>query len=53
MKNYKKPNYEIEAVDTADIILVSIDLGNGAILTQIDESTAQVGASVNDILGLR
>ena len=50
---YTKPNYEMELVDASDIILASIDLGNGAILTQIDESTAQVGASVNDILGLR
>ena len=31
----------------------TIGKANGAILTQIDESTAQVGASVNDILGLR
>ena len=50
---YVKPNYEAEIIKAEDIILVSIDLGNGAILTQIDESTAQVGASVNDILGLR
>ena len=50
---YIKPNYEAEIIDANDIILASIDLGNGATLTQIDESTAQVGASVNDILGLR
>ena len=50
---YIKPNYETEVIEASDIILASIDLGNGAILTQIDESTAQVGASVNDILGLR
>ena len=50
---YIKPNYETEVIEANDIILASIDLGNGAILTQIDESTAQVGASVNDILGLR
>ena len=50
---YIKPNYETEVIEANDIILASVDLGNGAILTQIDESTAQVGASVNDILGLR
>ena len=50
---YIKPNYETEVIEASDIILASIDLGNGAILTQIDDSTAQVGASVNDILGLR
>ena len=50
---YIKPNYETEVIEASDIILASIDLGNGATLTQIDESTAQVGASVNDILGLR
>ena len=50
---YIKPNYEKEVIEANDIILASIDLGNGATLTQIDESTAQVGASVNDILGLR
>ena len=50
---YIKPNYETEVIEASDIILASIDLGNGVILTQIDESTAQVGASVNDILGLR
>ena len=50
---YIKPNYDKEVIEASDIILASIDLGNGAILTQIDESTAQVGASVNDILGLR
>ena len=50
---YIKPNYDKEVIEANDIILASIDLGNGAILTQIDESTAQVGASVNDILGLR
>ena len=50
---YIKPNYETEVIEANDIILASIDLGNGATLTQIDESTAQVGASVNDILGLR
>ena len=50
---YIKPNYETEVIEANDIILASIDLGNGAILTQIDESTTQVGASVNDILGLR
>jgi hypothetical protein len=50
---YIKPNYDKEVIEANDIILASIDLGNGATLTQIDESTAQVGASVNDILGLR
>ena len=50
---YTKLNYDKEVIEANDIILASIELGNGAILTQIDESTAQVGASVNDILGLR
>ena len=51
---YIKPNYENEIVNTNDIILASVvDLGNGATLTEIAEGTAQVGASVLDILGLR
>ena len=51
---YIKPNYENEVVSTSDIILAPvIDLGNGTTLTQINEGTAQVGASALDVLGLR
>lgn len=51
---YCNPVYSKETVETNDVILASaIDLGNGVTLTQIDEGTAQVGASAMDILGLR
>ena len=53
---YIKPNYEREAVETADILVTSpgvVDLGGGATLTEVNESTAQVGASALDVLGLR
>ena len=49
---YIKPNYEKETVSTNDIILASLTEG-GAILTEVNASTAQVGASALDILGLR
>ncbi len=50
---YIKPMYEKDIVSTSDIILASVDLGNGVTLTQINEGTAQVGASALDVLGLR
>ena len=51
---YVNPTYKLESVETSDIILASgIKLEGGAILNEIDESTAQVSTSVNDILGLR
>lgn len=54
---YIKPNYEKERVETNDILSTSsggiVDFGNGAILTETSESTAQVGASALDVLGLR
>ena len=50
---YTKPNYETEVIEANDIILASIDLGNGATLVDKGDGSAQVGASVNDILGLR
>jgi len=48
---YIKPTYKKEEIETSDIILMS--LGKGVTLTEKDENTAQVGASVLDILGLR
>ena len=51
---YTKPTYEKDIVSTSDIILASVvNFGNGATLTQINEATAQVGASALDVLGLR
>ncbi len=52
---YVSPKYLNEAIESNDIILLSsvVDLGNGAKLTQVDESHAKVGASALDILGLR
>ena len=50
---YTKPSYEKEIVSTEDIILASVDLGNGVTLTEINEGEAQVGASALDVLGLR
>ena len=50
---YTKPTYEKDIVSTSDIILASVDLGNGVTLTQINENAAQVGASALDVLGLR
>ena len=55
---YLKPTYEKEMVETIDILLESVqsgivDFGNGAILTQVSQDSAQVGASAFDVLGLR
>ena len=50
---YIKPTYKNERFETSDVILASIYLGNGVILTETAEGGAQVGASALDILGLR
>ena len=50
---YTKPTYKNEALETSDVILASIDLGGGVILTEKADGTAQVGASALDVLGLR
>lgn len=51
---YSKPKYLKEVFETKDVLLASgIDLGNGTTLIQINEETAQVGASALDVLGLR
>ena len=51
---YFKPEYSNELIESNDVILASVvDLGNGAVLTKINEATAQVGASALDVLGLR
>ena len=53
---YATPTYNKETIETEDIILASsgvIDLGNGATLTETAEGTANVSASVLDVLGLR
>lgn len=47
---YIKPTYKNETVETKDIVLAS--LGEGVSLVEKDESSAQVSASVLDILGL-
>ena len=50
---YTKPTYKNEVLETSDIILASIDLGEGVTLTETAEGGAQVGASALDVLGLR
>ena len=50
---YIKPTYKNESLETQDVILASILLDGGATLVEIDKSSAQVGASALDILGLR
>ena len=50
---YIAPIYDKEIIEATDVILTSIDLGNGVTFTHINESAAQVGASVLDVLGLR
>ena len=50
---YTKPTYIDEAIESNDVILASINLGGGVILTETAEVGAQVGASVLDVLGLR
>lgn len=51
---YVKPEYYNEIMESSDVILVSaVELDGGATLTQINEGTAQVGASALDVLGLR
>jgi len=47
---YIKPTYEKEEVTVNDIILTSL---GGATLTEVNSTTAKVGASVLDILGIR
>ena len=46
---YIKPTYEKEVVESNDIILIS----GGATVKEINESTANVSASILDVLGLR
>ena len=48
---YTSPTYKKEAIETSDIILLS--LGNGVTLTEKGGNTAQVGTSALDILGIR
>ena len=48
---YTKPPYNMESVETEDILLIS--LGNGVSLTETAEGNANVSASVLDVLGLR
>ena len=48
---YTTPIYEKEAVETEDILTLS--LGNGVSLTETAEGGANVSASVLDVLGLR
>ena len=50
---YTKPTYENEGLECKDVILTSIILDGGATLKEINSSTAQVGASASDLLGLR
>ena len=49
--NYIRPTYDVQIVETSDIMLVS--LGDGVILTETAEGNAKVSASVLDVLGLR
>ena len=51
--NYIKPTYKNEAIESSDVILVSISLGGGVTLTEKGEGSAQVEVNANDILGLR
>ena len=48
---YTKPSYNVESVETEDIMTLS--LGNGVSLTETAEGNAQVSSSVLDVLGLR
>ena len=50
---YIKPTYENERLEAEDIILSSIMLDGGATLVEKDASSAKVGASALDVLGLR
>ena len=50
---YIKPTYKNEALDTGDIILASLGAQPSASLTEVNSSTAQLSASVLDVLGLR
>ena len=50
---YIKPTYKNERFETSDVILASINLGDGVTLTETAEGGAQVGASALDILGWR
>ena len=50
---YIKPTYKNESLETEDIILASVQLAGGATLIEKDTNSAQVGASVLDVLGLR
>lgn len=50
---YIKPTYKNEAIESIDVILVSIDLGGGVFLAEKSDGVAQVGASALDVLGLR
>ncbi len=50
---YTKPTYINEAIESSDVILASVLLDGGATLIDKGDGSAQVGASVNDILGLR
>jgi hypothetical protein len=49
--NYIRPTYDVQTVETSDIMLVS--LGDGVTLTETAEGNAKVSASVLDVLGLR
>ena len=49
--NYIRPTYDVQIVETNDIMLVS--LGDGITLTETADGNAKVSASVLDVLGLR
>ena len=49
--NYIRPTYDVQIVETIDIMTLS--LGNGVSLTETAEGNAQVSSSVLDVLGLR
>ena len=49
--NYIRPTYDVQIVETGNIMLVS--LGDGITLTETAEGNAKVSASVLDVLGLR
>lgn len=48
---YTKPTYISEKIETSDIILTSLE--GGATITEVDSTTAKVGVSALDVLGLR
>ena len=55
---YLKPTYEKEKLDLLDFLMASSDgktddLGKDITLTEVDSTSARVGASILDILGLR